>query len=179
MTFILALHILLVLSFTIRILLRDDLSPPVRLAWFIVLNVLPYVGIAIYFLFGETDLGHRADKRHKEIFDEIRENASLFMGTPADVDRLIDPEYRNSFHYAGSINGFYPIAGNSAALMEDATATRDSMIADIDAAQEYVHVLYYIWLDDHTGTALANALIRQPKEGSSAAQWQMASALTS
>lgn len=165
MTFILALHILLVLSFTIRILLRDDLSPPVRLAWFIVLNVLPYVGIAIYFLFGEVDLGHRADKRHKEIFDEIHENAQQFMGRPADVDHLIDPEYRNGFHYAGSINGFYPIAGNSATLMEDAAATRESMIADIDAAQEYVHVLYYIWLDDHTGTALANALIRAAQRG--------------
>ncbi|KZL16696.1 cardiolipin synthase [Pseudovibrio sp. Ad26] len=165
MTFILVFHVLLVLTFTIRILLRDDLSPPVRLAWFIVLNVLPYVGIAIYFLFGETDLGHRADKRHKEIFDEIHENAKQFMGTPADVDQLINPEYRNSFHYAGSINGFYPVAGNNATLMEDATATRDSLIADIDAAQDYVHVLYYIWLNDHTGTALADALIRATQRG--------------
>ncbi|SDR26960.1 cardiolipin synthase [Pseudovibrio sp. Tun.PSC04-5.I4] len=165
MTFILVFHILLVLTFTIRILLRDDLSPPVRLAWFIVLNVLPYVGVGVYFLFGETDLGHRADKRHKEIFDEIHESARQFMGTRADIDCLITPEYQNGFHYAGSINGFYPVAGNNAKLMEDATATRDSMITDIDAAQDYVHVLYYIWLNDHTGTALANALIRATQRG--------------
>ena len=34
-------HALLVLTFTARILLRDDLSPPARLAWVIVLNVIP------------------------------------------------------------------------------------------------------------------------------------------
>lgn len=49
MTFIVIFHILVVLSFSIRILLRDDLSPPARLAWFIVLNVLPYVGAVLYF----------------------------------------------------------------------------------------------------------------------------------
>ena len=38
MTVILLLHAALVLTFTARILLRDDLSPPGRLAWFIVLD---------------------------------------------------------------------------------------------------------------------------------------------
>lgn len=49
MNVILILHVVLVLVFTIRILLRDDLSPPARLAWFVVLNVLPYIGSVIYF----------------------------------------------------------------------------------------------------------------------------------
>ncbi|MCL1485243.1 MAG: PLDc N-terminal domain-containing protein [Marinobacter sp.] len=68
MTVVLTLHALLVLAFTARILLRDDLLPPGRLAWFIVLNVVPYFGSAVYFLFGEIDIGNRAKKRHGEIF---------------------------------------------------------------------------------------------------------------
>ena len=47
---LLSLHIVLVATFTTRILLRDDLSPPARLAWFVVLMVLPYTGFIIYFL---------------------------------------------------------------------------------------------------------------------------------
>ena len=54
MTAVLVFHTILVVAFTVRILLRDDLSPPARLAWFVVLNLLPYFGIAIYFLFGES-----------------------------------------------------------------------------------------------------------------------------
>ena len=58
MTIALLFHAFLVASFSIRILLRDDFSPPARLAWFIVLNVLPYFGSVAYFLFGEIDLGN-------------------------------------------------------------------------------------------------------------------------
>ncbi|MGO1461073.1 MAG: cardiolipin synthase [Marinobacter sp.] len=165
MTIILVLHTLLVITFTIRILLRDDLSPPGRLAWFIVLNLLPYFGSAIYFLFGEIDLGNRADKRHKEIFEEIRAKASWFMGEAASTEELIAPVYRPGFRYAGSINGFHPSEGNRAELMADGDETLDRMVADIDAAADHVHVLYYIWLEDHTGHAIAEALIRAAQRG--------------
>lgn len=157
------LHFLLVVGFTVRILLRDDLSPPARLAWFIVLNVLPLLGSVVYFLFGEIDLGHKADRRHEQVFAEIREKAAPFMGTPGG--ELIQPLYQPAFRYAASINGFHPVPGNAAQLMEDATATRERMVADIDGARDHVHVIYYIWLNDTTGTALAHALIRAAQRG--------------
>ncbi|WP_306112664.1 MULTISPECIES: cardiolipin synthase [unclassified Roseovarius] len=165
MTIIVILHVLLVAAFTARILLRDDLSPPARLAWFIILNALPYFGSALYFVFGEIDLGNRANKRHREIFDEIRTKAADFMGNGQDVAKLIDPIYRPAFHYAGSINGFHPVDGNKAELMAHGGETRERLVADIDAATDHVHVLYYIWLDDDTGTAVAQALMRAARRG--------------
>lgn len=165
MTVLLFLHGFLVIVFTIRILLRDDLSPPARLAWFVVLNALPYVGTIIYFLFGEIDLGNHANTRNKEIFDRIRSRATRYLGNRDDIDDLIEPAYRSPFRYSGSINGFYPVPGNTAELMADGDMTRLQMIADIDAATDHVHVLYYIWLDDNTGRGLAEALIRAAKRG--------------
>ncbi|MFZ5963050.1 cardiolipin synthase [Thalassococcus sp. BH17M4-6] len=165
MMLILGLHALLVLTFTIRILLREDLSPPARLAWFVILNAVPYIGSASYFLFGEIDLGNRANTRHKRIFAEIRNRAADFMGRADNVVELIDPQYRPPFHYVASINGFYPVGGNRAELMADGTMTRDRLLADIDAAQDHVHVLYYIWLEDGTGTAVAEALMRAARRG--------------
>ena len=165
MTLILILHFLLVTAFTVRILLRDDLSPPARLAWFIVLNVLPYFGSAIYFVFGEVDLGNKANRRHRQIFDEIRAKASAFMGKGTDVSRLIDPLYHPAFNYAGSINGFHPVDGNRAELMAHGGETRERLVADIDAATDHVHVLYYIWLGDATGTDVAQALVRAARRG--------------
>ena len=87
--FLLTLHVVLVIGFTLRILLRDDLSPQTRLAWFIVLVVLPYAGSVFYFLFGEIDIGHHANKRHKEVCDQIRARAAHLMGRPEDTERLI------------------------------------------------------------------------------------------
>lgn len=165
MTILLVLHGLLVLSFTARILLRDDLSPPARLAWFIVLNALPYAGSLIYFLFGEIDLGDRANKRHKRIFEDIRARAGEFMGRAENVAKMIAPQFQAPFNYAASINGFYPVGGNRAELMAHGDETRVRLVADIDAATDHVHVLYYIWLDDETGTDLAEALMRAAGRG--------------
>lgn len=162
---LLLLHGLVVVGFTLRILVRDDLSPPARLAWFVVINVLPYAGSAVYFLFGEIDLGHRASARHDEVFDEIRRHAGEHMGTAQNTPQLIDPLYQTAFRYAASINGFHPVPGNRAMLMADAMETNRSLVADIDAAADRVHVLYYIWLDDETGTQVAEALIRAAGRG--------------
>ncbi|MEV8466871.1 cardiolipin synthase [Fluviibacterium sp. DFM31] len=162
---LLIFHFCIVVAFTVRILLRDDLFPPARLAWFVVLILVPYFGSIIYFLFGEIDIGHEADKRHKRIFDQIRARAAAYMGTSEAADDLIDPLYHPAFRYAASINGFQPVAGNRATLMADAAATNASLIADIDAATEQVHVLYYIWLTDKTGTEVAEALIRAAGRG--------------
>nr|WP_274610730.1 cardiolipin synthase [Rhodovulum imhoffii] len=158
-------HGALVFGFTMRILLRDDLSPPARLAWFVVINLAPYFGVLIYFLFGEIDLGQKARKRHDEIFAMIRAHAAPYMGRCEDVNTLIDPLYRPAFLYGGSINGFYPMGGNRAELLEDAAAFATRLVADIDAAQTHVHVLYYIWLEDQTGTEVARALTRAAQRG--------------
>ncbi|WP_027966454.1 cardiolipin synthase [Halomonas halocynthiae] len=165
MAIVVVLHGLLVFIFTLRILIRNDLSPPARLAWFIILNVMPYFGVAVYFLFGEIDIGKRSQKRHDEIFDEISGSASDFMGEKGAANRLVEPVYRQAFLYASSINGFHTVAGNTAELMADANTSVQRIIEDIDEATEHVHVLYYIWLDDTTGKALAEALIRASHRG--------------
>ena len=162
---LLILHVLIVAGFTARILLRDDLTPQARLAWFVVLAVLPYVGGAAYFLFGEVDIGHHAKERHRSVFDQIRGAAPHLMGNAAETERLIDPLYRPAFRYAASINGFHAVDGNRAELMSNAAETNARLIADIDAARTRVHVLYYIWLDDTTGTDIAKALIRAAGRG--------------
>lgn len=164
-TLFVVLHALLVLAFTTRILLRDDLSPPGRLAWFVVLNLLPYFGSVIYFLFGEIDIGNRARKCHDQVFDEIRAHAAPLMGEPDHSAQLIKRIYRPAFQYAGSINGFHPLGGNTARLMADGDDTLNSLVADIDGATDHVHVLYYIWLTDQTGSAVAEALIRAAQRG--------------
>ncbi len=158
-------HALLVVAFTIRILLRDDLSPPARLAWFIVINVVPYVGSSSYFLFGEVDIGHRASNERKKILAELRLLAGDVPGDPETGSGLIEAAYTPAFRYAASINGLYPVPGNRAELMGTPDETLDRMVQDIDGATEHVHILTYIWLDDLTGTRIAEALIRASGRG--------------
>jgi cardiolipin synthase len=49
--------------------------------------------------------------------------------------------------------------------MADSNAAIDTMVADIDAATEHVHLLFYIWMPDHNGTKMAEALKRAVARG--------------
>jgi cardiolipin synthase len=165
MSYLIYLHTAVVIAFSVRILLRDDLSPSARLAWFIVLVILPGFGSVIYFLFGEADLGKKGVSKARRMQEKLRTAGGRHLGDAEILPTLIHKDYQPLFRYAASMNGFQPVPGNTARLMADPDDTLNSIIADIDAATDHVHALYYIWLDDRTGTALAEALIRAARRG--------------
>ncbi|SLN55512.1 Cardiolipin synthase [Aquimixticola soesokkakensis] len=163
-----AAHLVILAIFTLRILLRDDLSPPARLAWFAVLNAVPYFGSLIYFLFGEVSLGREANRRYALITQTLQNRTRAIFGQTQAIDGALDdiaPVYRPAFRHAASVNGFPVERGNRAALMASAQDTVSAMIRDIDSARHHVHVLYYIWLEDETGGQIAQALIRAAQRG--------------
>ncbi len=158
-------HALIALTFSIRILLRDDLTSAARLAWFLVMLFAPYVGVVGYVLFGEISLGRTVHRRHDEVFSGLRAIAGNAMGScKRNLPGNVEPIYQTAFR-AASVDGFETTLGNRAELMPDAKTARVRLVADIDAAVESVQVLYYIWLDDHTGQNVAGALIRAAKRG--------------
>jgi len=165
MNFALFLYVTVVVSLTLRIMLRNDLSPSARLAWIIVLILVPVFGTIVYFLFGEVNLGRRARAMQRTIRDEVQRSAGAIMGRAETLHTDIKPQFLPAFSYAASINGFYPVTGNTAELMADAGDTRRRMLADIEGATDHVNALYYIWLTDRTGTELAEALIRAAGRG--------------
>jgi cardiolipin synthase len=78
----------------------------------------------------------------------------------ATLSTAIPESYAHVFLVGRSVNGFQPVGGNQAQLLPDSNATIDSMVADIDAATDHVHLLFYIWLPDNNGLKIAAALMR-------------------
>ncbi len=158
-------HALTVIAFSIRILLRDDLSPAARLAWFMVMLFAPYVGAVIYLLFGEISLGRSVHSRHDAIFAKLRSVSGPAMGNCGqNLPGNVETEYQTAFR-AASVDGFETTVGNRAELMPDADTARARLVGDIDNATESVQCLYYIWLDDNTGRNVAAAIVRAAKRG--------------
>jgi len=52
------------------------------------------------------------------------------------------------------------VGGNRARLLSDSNAAIESMITDIDAATDHVHLTFYIWLPDNNGLKMVEALKR-------------------
>jgi cardiolipin synthase len=147
-----------------RILLRPHRDPSSRIAWLVVVALLPVLGILAYLLFGEVNIGRRRVERLRKVLAGLpTEIANKDLGNGAEV--AMHERHENLFRLGQSISGFRPIGGNTARLMADSNAAIDAMVADIDAAQLHVHLLFYIWLPDNNGCKVIDALKRAAARG--------------
>ena len=157
----LVLVAVLQVGFVIRALLRAGLSPSARLAWVTVISALPGVGIAAYFLFGEVRLARAKRERMREVRNKLLEVAPKAIG-PAPLPA---PAVRPAFAAGQATGQFPPVGGNKLTLLPEGDAMMDDIFFHIDHAREHVHVLFYIWLPDQTGTRMAEALIAAAQRG--------------
>jgi cardiolipin synthase len=125
----------------------------------VTITALPVAGIAAYLFLGEVNVGRARNARLRKLQDRM-------PGLPAaDVQPDIPELHRHLFQVGESISGFAPVAGNRARLLADSNAAIDAMVADIDAAERHVHLLFYIWLTDGNGCKVVEALERAARRG--------------
>jgi cardiolipin synthase A/B len=153
------------LAVIVRILLRPHRDPASRIAWVVVVGVLPLLGIVAYLLLGEVNIGRSRVKRSRALLERMPRIPWQSPEEAATAGAAVPEHYRHLFLLGQSISGFYPVAGNKAFLLPDSNATIDALVADIDAATEHVHVLFYIWLADHNGSKVVEALKRAAARG--------------
>ena len=148
-----------------RAVLRPHREPASRIAWVAVIAAVPGIGVLIYLLLGETSIGRRRIARLSEVLDSLPPAApSSFESDPRHHPPIPD-RCTPLFKQGESINGFRPVGGNSAELMSDSNSGIDVMVADMDAATDHIHLIFYIWLADNNGLKVVEALKRAAGRG--------------
>lgn len=154
----LIIHFIIITGLSIRVLLRPRRDPASRVAWILFIMALPYVGALTYLMLGEV----RPNKGR--VPQKLSESTLPDFFTQAP-NELIPDISASGFSIGQSISGFKPVGGNTGYLLDNSNATIDAIVADIDAAQEHVHLLFYIWLADNNGRKVVDALIRAARRG--------------
>ncbi len=134
------LHLLVQIVLILRVLVRSHRDPESRIAWLVVIIAFPLVGILGYILFGETNIGLRRVARMNKILSQLP--VPISQDDAKNIPLDIPQNYAHLFRVGKTVNGFNPVGGNRARLMPDSNATMDSIVADIDAAKDHVHVLF-------------------------------------
>lgn len=145
----------------LRALLRPHREPASRLAWIIVIIVVPILGVLAYLLIGEARIspGRRALGR------EIDARLPHPSGDKAAIGKLASGRHWAPFALARTINGLDPTGGNSGTIAANSNTAIDEMVADIEAAARHIHGCFYIWLADNNGLKVKDALIRAAQRG--------------
>jgi cardiolipin synthase len=158
------LHVAVQVGLIVRVLLRRHRDPGSRIAWVVVILAVPLAGIGAYLLFGEVNIGRRHFEKMRAVERELGLRP-LHRPAALSLSATIAERWMPLFRAGMSVNGFEPVGGNRAELMADSIRSIERMVADIDAATDHVHLLFYIWLPDNNGSKVAEALKRAAARG--------------
>ena len=134
-------------------------------AWLLLILFLPWPGVIAYLLIGRAYLPRRRVALQKQIRETIRRvEPGLMASARADWGASGEPTLP-ALALASHLSEFPPLEGNRFELLPDYDPAIARLIADIDAAKSFAHLLYYIFADDKVGRAVADALIRAAGRG--------------
>jgi len=147
------------------IIVRSRGTPAVRLAWVVLLLAVPVVGMVAYLLVGEARLGRQRARRYRSSAQrlELRHVEYASGGSPVEAD--IPTQYRQIAYLAESVGGNIPQGGHALRLYGDTDLFIQALVEDINAAQAHCHLLFYIFLTDHSSVRVAEALIDAARRG--------------
>ena len=133
--------------------LRRNFAPGAAIAWLGIVFLHPYVGLALYQVFGESRLGPGRVAHHDRLrarYAVADPRPPLPPGTPDGVRALT--------RVAVKVGRMPVVAGSGVELFTDPATTVSRLAADVEAATSHVHLLYYILAGDATGRRIAAAL---------------------
>ena len=130
-------------------------EPVATLSWIMSLALLPLLGLLIYHLLGPQRIRRTRLRRllARTRVEELKLGPKL-AAEPSLLMRL-----------AQGSSGFLPSTSQRVQLLVDGAATFDALVAAISQARHHIHVEYYIFDPDVTGTRVRDALVERARAG--------------
>lgn len=123
--------------------------PSSAMAWILLILFVPYVGVVLFWLIGSNSIGRRRLRNQEQANETIRANTTAAELSEEDYKGA---EWLRSVVELNRTLGALPSqSGNSAKLLSGYRESLDAMAAEIDKAERYVNVEFYIMsCDDFT-----------------------------
>lgn len=130
-------------------------EPIATLSWLLSLALLPVLGFVIYHFLGPQRI-------HRQQIKRLRAKALLQASwLSASAATAPSPLMR----LAKASTGFAPSSCVRIDLLSGGAATFDAIVAAIAGARDHVHLEYYIFEPDQTGSRIRDALIERARAG--------------
>jgi cardiolipin synthase len=144
------------------VIILEKRSPISTIAWILTLVLLPYVGLVLYFFIGPHRV-RRKRMRHGRSSAEVR--ASLAADVKKHPEDVTAPHRAQLATLAVRASGSLMSTAKSITVLGGGKECFDAIEEAIRAAKQHVHVLYYIFEGDKTGTRIRDALVERAKAG--------------
>jgi cardiolipin synthase len=139
--------------------------PSASRAWLLLIFFLPWPGLLFYLLIGRAYMPRRRMRVQKQIYDLVRRLVPRPGSFETEVGEAVSPELLPALRLADRLSEFPIVGGNRFELLPHYEAAIDRVIGEVERAQRYIHILFYIFEDDEVGQRVAQALERAAKRG--------------
>jgi cardiolipin synthase len=143
-------------------------KPSSATAWLLLIVLVPYLGLLIFFLIGNPKLNRRRREQQRtmdRLVAQAVERARQVPRLQPLVEPPVPPTQEHLVQLSTALGGMPAFAGNTVELLPDYDAIIAQLVAEIEQAQDFVHIAFYIIALDTTTEPVFAALERAVQRG--------------
>lgn len=150
-------------------ILRTRREPRGMLAWILAMLLLPFVGLFLYTLVGPAPVQRKVRRRllrRRKIAPSLEEKKAILRDrhSARGLERF-DPSTRSLMRLATALSDAEVVSGNDILVYHDAEKSFLNHSLGIESAERHVHMEYYIFAADETGSAMRDLLVKKVRQG--------------
>ena len=151
----------------LNLIFREKRSIEAIEAWTAVLTTLPAVGILLFVLFGRGIAKNNMFKV-KEQEDKIIKNSISKAKDKLKCTSMLDENLRNNIDMIDALtnsNNTHYTNNNSVDIFDKSSDFFNSLLEELDKAQDYINIQFYIFKDDNIGNQIIDILCKKARNG--------------
>ncbi|MFR9165842.1 MAG: cardiolipin synthase [Dysgonomonas sp.] len=162
-SFYLILQIIYIITVigVVIVVISENRNPVKTLAWVLVLLLIPVGGLVIYYFFGE-------DHRKKRLISR-KMHKKLNRNSLYSIDRLetlhVPNHYKRLVNLLNRTNAAPLYGNNELEFYSSAESMFASLFEEIRKAEKFIHIQFFIFMDDSIGQELGELLVKKAQQG--------------
>ncbi len=157
-----ALYLLLIIG-SITVVISENRNPAKSLAWILALIFLPVLGLILYLFFGQSLRNERMlSQQNRKLLQESNKPPVV------DIDALpLSDNCHQLLTMCRKLGHFssYYYPDNAVKIYTKGGEKFADLLADMERAQRFIHMQYFIFRDDEMGCRVRDALVAAVERG--------------
>jgi len=145
-------------------IVNKKINPSYKLTWTILILVIPFFGIMIYFLFGESRVARKMSKQFKHVLSDLSNHYSEKKDTREELE-ILDREMSNQSRYIRDYAGFPVHKHTSTEYFSVGEDMFMAMVEELQKAKHFIFLEYFIINDGYMWKTVLEILEKKVLEG--------------
>lgn len=146
----------------VRLLFNDGRETPNKIAWIVVVAVIPIIGTIMYLFFGRDPRSRIFSKNQT---DEVEKVLQAAITQHEIYEKKHTREKPKAALRIEKLSRMIAFEKNEVDILTDGEATFKCIFEDLKAAEKSIHIQYYIYKSDDLGKELMAILIEKASAG--------------